>query len=65
MIKKIKELLDHTLGDDSSEQRIIPLDSELLQEIANELAPKEPDLSTIGIFTDVEKEKIAELVHAL
>ena len=65
MIKKIKELLDSTLGDDSSEQRIIPLDSDLLQEIANEMAPKEPDLRTIGIFTDVEPEKIAELVHAL
>ena len=65
MIKKIKELLDSTLGDDSSGQRIIPLDSELLQELANEMAPKEPDLRTIGIFTDVEPEKIAELVHAL
>ena len=65
MIKKIKEILDSALGDNQSEQKIIPIDSQLLQELANEMAPKEPDLRTIGIFTDVESEKIAELVHAL
>ena len=65
MIKKIKEMLDSALSEETSEQKIIPLDSQLLQELANEMAPKEPDLRTIGIFTDVEPEKIAELVHAL
>ena len=65
MIKKIKEMLDNALSEESSEPRVIPIDSQLLQELANEMAPKEPDLRTIGIFTDVEPEKIAELVHAL
>ena len=27
--------------------------------------PKEPDLRTIGLFTDVAEEKVAELAHAL
>ena len=65
MIKKIKEMLENALSEESSEPRVIPIDSQLLQELANEMAPKEPDLRTIGIFTDVEPEKIAELVHAL
>jgi len=65
MIKKIKEMLDNALSEGSPEPRVIPIDSQLLQELANEMAPKEPDLRTIGIFTDVEPEKIAELVHAL
>ena len=65
MIKKIKEMLENAINEGEPEQKIIPLDGQLLQEIANEMAPKEPDLRTIGIFTDVEPEKIAELVHAL
>ena len=44
---------------------MVSIDPRVLQELVEEMAPKEPDLRTIGIFTDVESEKIAELVHAL
>ncbi len=63
MIKKIKDLINGEAS--GNETRVIPIDQQMLQELATELTPKEPDLRTIGIFTDVEPEKIAELVHAL
>ena len=67
MIKRIKELLDIITdkNDAPKEQKVVSIDPQVLQELVAEMAPKEPDLRTIGIFTDVESEKIAELVHGL
>ena len=67
MIKRIKELLDIITdkNDAPKEQKVVSIDPQVLQELVEEMAPKEPDLRTIGIFTDVESEKIAELVHGL
>ncbi len=61
MIKHIKRLVDGK----SNEEETIQLTAEMIEELAAALPPKEPDLRTIGIFTDVAEEKCAELVHAM
>ena len=51
--KKLKELLNSTTEEDSAEA------------LAALLPRREPDLRTIGLFTEVESDKIAEISHAL
>ena len=51
--KKLKELLNSTTEEDSTEA------------LAALLPRREPDLRTIGLFTEVESDKIAEISHAL
>jgi len=65
MIKKLKELIAPVNESQSSENpksgkdKMVLLDPALLQA----LAPPEPDLRVVGLFTDVHEEKVAELVH--
>ena len=69
MIKKIKEIVtgatkptkdtDATTPDE--DQRVIMVDPTML--LGN--MPPEPDLRIIGLFGDVQEEKIAELIHGL
>jgi len=58
MIKKIVKKL---IGNDEGERRgpMVILDA------AEEFMPKEPDLRTIGLFADIQEEKVAEIIHAL
>ena len=63
MIKKIKQLIESAPA--GQEQKIATLSEEALAELMNSLGPREPDLRTLGIFTDVAEDKCAELVHAL
>ncbi len=60
MIKRIKELVEG-----KTREEPVELTAELLEELAAALPPKEPDMRTIGIFTEVAEEKCAELVHAM
>lgn len=57
MIKKIKDLIS---TEDSQEQKIIVLDSG-----SGGGPPKEPDLRVVGLFADVNEEKIAEILHSM
>lgn len=65
MIKKLKELIapvnesQSSENSKSSKDKMVLLDPALLQA----LAPPEPDLRVVGLFTDVHEEKVAELVH--
>ena len=60
MIKRIKDFVDG-----KNKPEAVELTTEMLEEIAAALPPKEPDMRTIGIFTEVAEEKCAELVHAM
>jgi len=60
VIKRIKELVEG-----KTREEPVELTAELLEELAAALPPKEPDMRTIGIFTEVAEEKCAELVHAM
>ena len=60
MIKRIKDFVDG-----KSKPEAVELTTEMLEELAASLPPKEPDMRTIGIFTEVAEEKCAELVHAM
>ena len=60
MIKRIKDFVDGKNKPETTE-----LTTEMLEELAVSLLPQEPDMRTIGIFTDVVEEKCAELVHAM
>ena len=56
MIRKIiKKWLD---GD--KQQKVVVLDPATMEELS-----PEPDLRTIGLFCDIQEEKIAEVVHAM
>jgi ATP-dependent Clp protease protease subunit len=69
MLSKIKDLLTEIASADKGEKKNKPIvmDEETMQEIMEALAAQqaEPDMRTIGLFTDVAEEKIAELVHAM
>jgi len=59
MIKKIKSLISsepEVAG--TNEKKIVILDP-------NAGGPPEPDLRIVGLFSDVQEEKVAEIVHAL
>lgn len=63
MIKKIKDLISPQDVDGkaaSSDKKIVIIDP---SEISG--APKEPDLRLVGLFCDVNEEKIAEIIHNL
>jgi ATP-dependent Clp protease protease subunit len=65
MIKHIKQkILSIIEGiDEKPEEKIILIDPSAP---ANAIAlKKEPDLRTIGLFCDIDEEKIAEVIHAL
>lgn len=68
MIDKVKKLISDITGD-SPEQGVSAVkisDEELLNELLGAVgAPKEPDMRTIGLFTDVAEEKVAEIAHAM
>ena len=69
MIKKIKEIVTGTTQSakdadaeaPDEDQRVIMVDPAML--LGN--VPPEPDLRIIGLFGDVQEEKIAELIHGL
>jgi len=58
MIKKIKQLMTSPEGD-ATNNRVIMIDPAQLK------APPEPDLRIVGLFSDVQEEKVAEIVHGL
>ena len=64
MIDKIKKLLTESSVEDKQVIKIS--EEELVEQLLGAMPqPKEPDLRTIGLFTDVAEEKVAELAHAL
>lgn len=66
MIKKIKDLIESAITEDEQTppKKTIVLDPEEAAELLGAL-PSEPDMRTIGLFTEVSEEKNAELIHAL
>ncbi len=67
MIKKIKEMITPTTESASStgEKRIIMVDPSELLAAADDGPPADPDLRILGLFGDVQEEKVAELIHGL
>lgn len=72
MIGKILDLIspkDAAAKDDSGDSRraaeMAALEQELSQILMAEQRPPEPDLRSIGLFSDVSEEKTAELIHAM
>jgi len=69
MLNKIKDLLNEVTSTDKGDKNIktLKMDEETLEEVMAILAAQqtEPDMRTIGLFTDVAEEKIAELAHAM
>jgi ATP-dependent Clp protease protease subunit len=65
MLDKIKKLISELTGEEKSKLQVIT-EEQLLQELMGAMPPPaEPDMRTIGLFTDVAEEKVAELAHAL
>ena len=68
MLSKIKDLLTEIASADKGEKKNKPIvmDEETMQEIMEALAAQqaEPDMRTIGLFTDVAEEKIAERIDS-
>ncbi|MEC7124997.1 MAG: ATP-dependent Clp protease proteolytic subunit [Bacteroidota bacterium] len=60
MINKILDKIAGTTKVDDTEKKLLEKE---LEKILS--APPQPDLRTIGLFSDVTDEKIAELIHAL
>mgnify|MGYP003139206429 FL=1 len=56
MIKKIKEILSNP-DEDNEEKRIILIDP------SSSGSTQEPDLRIVGLFSDVNEEKIADIIH--
>ena len=69
MLNKIKDILNEVTSTDKGDKNIktLKMDEETLEEVMALLAAQqtEPDMRTIGLFTDVAEEKIAELAHAM
>ena len=64
MIKKIKDAIDSlTTSPDSS--KIVVIDGSQLEKAVVAEKEEETELRTVGLFSEVEEEKVAELVHAL
>jgi|TARA_R110002020_G_scaffold10382_1_gene39991 ATP-dependent Clp protease protease subunit len=55
----IKKLLDKITNIESEEQKVVLIDADSLD------MRSEPDLRTIGMFCDVQEEKVAEVIHAM
>lgn len=64
MIDKIKKILNDLA---SEEKQVVKISEEdLIEQLIGSMpAQKEPDLRTIGLFSDVAEEKVAELAHGL
>ena len=65
MIGKIKEIIKSILEEeqkDTSKDKIIFIDPESLRESQG---PPAPDLNLVGLFCEVDDEKVAEIVHAI
>ncbi len=69
MLNKIKDLLNEatSAGKDDKKGKVLKIDEETMQEVMELMAAQqtEPDMRTIGLFTDVADDKIAELAHAM
>jgi len=64
MLDKIKKLISELTGEEKANLQVIT--EEQLQQLMGAIpSPAEPDMRTIGLFTDVAEEKVAELAHAL
>ena len=64
MIDKIKKILNE-LGTEGN-QVVKISEEQLINEVLGSIGqPVEPDLRTIGLFSDVAEEKVAELAHAM
>lgn len=64
MIDKIKKILND-LGSEGN-QVVKISEEQLINEVLGSIGqPVEPDLRTIGLFSDVAEEKVAELAHAM
>lgn len=64
MIDKIKKMLNDLSS--NGEQIVKISEEELVEQLLGSLpSQKEPDLRTIGLFSDVAEEKVAELAHAM
>ena len=64
MIDKIKKMLNELSS--NGEQVVKISEEELVEQLLGSLpSQKEPDLRTIGLFSDVAEEKVAELAHAM
>jgi ATP-dependent Clp endopeptidase proteolytic subunit ClpP len=55
----IKKLLDKIANIDGTEQKIVLVDPGALEQA------KEPDLRVVGMFCDVQEDKVAEIIHAM
>ena len=55
----IKKLLDKITNVGDEEQKVVLIDADSLS------ARSEPDLRIIGMFCDVQEEKVAEVIHAM
>ena len=55
----IKKLLDKIVNIDDTEQKIVLVDPAALEQA------KEPDLRVVGMFCDVQEDKVAEIIHAM
>jgi len=66
VIKRIKDLIDSATSTGSDkDSSIVALSPEDAAELLAALPPPEPDMRTIGLFTEVAEEKNAELIHAM
>ena len=67
MIDKVKKLISEITGETQTDgiSAIKISDEELMNELLGAVQPKEPDMRTIGLFTDVAEEKVAEIAHAM
>ena len=63
MIKKIKDIVKD-LTTESDKGKIVIVDSGPLEEALNQ-GDTEPDMRTLGLFTTIEEEKNAELIHGM
>jgi len=66
MIKKVKQLLNELLDEvekgASEEPELVPVD---LEEILAAATAASPELKVVGLFSDVNEENVAELVHGI
>ena len=66
MIHKIKEFINKILATDPKpNSKIVVLDPASLEELGPLGGEPQPELRTIGLFTEVVEEKVAEVAHAL
>ncbi len=57
MIKKIKEIITQSEDSQKDDKKVILIDPSAAQQ--------EPDMRVVGLFADVNEEKIAEVIHSV